>query len=49
MNMLVPFVHIIGALLLFVSLGVEWVAIGALGRLPTVRKAERWAARYRRS
>jgi hypothetical protein len=26
-NMLVPFVHIVGALLLFVSLGVEWVAV----------------------
>ena len=49
LKMLVPFVHVVGALLLFVSLGVEWVAISALGRSPRVRKAERWAARYRRS
>ena len=49
MKMLVPVVHIVGALLLFVSLGVEWAASGALGRSPTVRKAERWAARYSRS
>ena len=31
-KMLVPVVHIVGVLLLFVSLGVEWVAIGALSR-----------------
>ena len=45
MKMLVPFVHIVGVLLLFVGLGVEWVAIGALSRSPTLRRAERWARR----
>ena len=49
LKMLVPVVHIVGVLLLFVSLGVEWVAIGALSRSPTLRRAERWAARHRRS
>ena len=49
LKMLVPLVHIVGVLLLFVSLGVEWVAIGALSRSPTLRRAERWATRYRRS
>ena len=43
LKMLVPFVHIVGVLLLFVSLGVEWVAIRALSRSPTLRKAERRA------
>ena len=43
LEMLVPLVHIVGVLLLFVSLGVEWVAIGALSRSPTLRRAERWA------
>ncbi len=45
LKMLVPFVHIVGVLLLFVSLGVEWAAIGALSRSPTLRRAERWARR----
>jgi hypothetical protein len=45
MKMLVPFVHIVGVLLLFISLGVEWVAINALSRSPTFRRAERWARR----
>ena len=45
MKMLVPLVHMVGVLLLFVSLGVEWVAIGALNRSPTLRRAERWARR----
>ena len=44
-KMLVPFVHIVGVLLLFVSLGVDWVAIRALSRSPTRRRAERWARR----
>ena len=44
-KMLVPFVHIAGVLLLFVSLGVEWVAIRAVSRPPTLRRAERWARR----
>ena len=48
-NVLVPVVHIVGALLLFASLGVEWVAVYALGRSPAVRKAERWATICRRS
>ena len=45
MKMLVPFVHIVGVLLLFVGLGVEWAAIGAISRSPTLRRAERWARR----
>ena len=45
MKMLVPFVHIVGVLLLFVSLGVEWVAIRALSRSPILRWAVRWAGR----
>ena len=45
MKMLVPLVHIVGVLLLFVGLGVEWAAIGALSRSPTLRRAERWARR----
>jgi hypothetical protein len=45
MKMLVPFVHIVGVLLLFVGLGVEWAAIGTLSRSPTLRRAERWARR----
>ena len=49
LKMLVPFAHIVGALLLFVSLGVEWVAIRALSRSPTLRRAERWATICRRS
>ena len=49
LEMLVPLVHIVGVLLLFVSLGVEWVAIGALSRSPTLRRPERWATSYRRS
>ena len=48
MKMLVPFVHIAGVLLLFVSFGVEWVAIRALSRSPTLRRAERWAKRSSR-
>ena len=49
LKMLVPVVHIVGVLLLFVGLGVEWVAIGALSRSPTLRRAERWATSYRSS
>ena len=45
MKMLVPFLHIAGVLLLLISLGVEWVAINALSRSPTLRRAERWARR----
>jgi hypothetical protein len=45
MKMLVPLGHVVGVLLLFVSLGVEWVAIRALSRSPTLRRAERWARR----
>ena len=45
MKMLVPFLHIAGVLLLFVSLGFEWVATAALSRSPTLRWAERWARR----
>ena len=45
MKMLLPFVHIVGVLLLFISLGVEWVAINALSRSPTLRSAKRWARR----
>jgi len=44
-EMLVPLVHIVGVLLLFVGLGIEWVAIGALSRSPTLPRAERWARR----
>ena len=44
-KMLVPIVHIVGVLLLLVSFGVEWVAIRALSRSPTLRRAERWARR----
>ena len=49
MKMLVPFLHIAGVLLLFVSLGFEWVATAALSRSPTRRWAERWARRSLRS
>jgi hypothetical protein len=45
MKMLVPFVHIVGVLLLLVGLGVECAAIGAISRSPTLRRAERWASR----
>ena len=48
-NMLVPFGHIVGALLLFVSLGVEWVAVDRLSRSPALRRAERWVTIYKRS
>ena len=44
-KMLVPFVHIVGVLLLFVGLGVEWVAIRALSRSSSLLKAQRWARR----
>ena len=43
MKMLVPVVHIVGALVLFASLGVEWVAIYTLSRSPILRRGERWA------
>jgi putative effector of murein hydrolase LrgA (UPF0299 family) len=40
-NELVLFVHIVGVLLLFVSLAMEWVRIDALRRSPTVSQGER--------
>lgn len=42
-NVMVLFVHIVGVLLLFVSLGMEWVGIDALSRSPTPSRAEPWA------
>ena len=37
-KMLVPFVHVVGVLLLLVSLGVEWVALDTLSRSPILRR-----------
>ena len=48
-NELVLFVHILGMLLLFVSLGMEWVGIDALSRSPTPSQAEPGATIARRS
>ena len=45
MKMLVPSLHLIGVLLLFVGLGVESVAIGTLPPLAGASQAERWAKR----
>ena len=40
MKMLGPFLHMVGALLLFAGLGVEWVAIRALRRSPALGGAQ---------
>ena len=45
MKMLGPFLHMIGALLLFAGLGVEWVAIRALRRSPAPGRAPQRAKR----
>ena len=45
MKMLGPFLHIVGALLLFAGLGVEWVAIRALRRSPALGRAQQRARR----
>ncbi len=45
MKMLGPFLHIVGALLLFAGLGVEWVAIRALRRSPAPGRAQQRARR----
>ena len=48
-NALVLFVHVLGMLLLFMSLGVEWVGIDALSRSSTPSQAEPWTTIARRS
>jgi hypothetical protein len=39
-NELVMFVHIVGVLLLFVSLAMEWAGIDALSKSPTSSQAD---------
>jgi hypothetical protein len=45
MKMLGPFLHMIGALLLFAGFGAEWVAIRALRRSPALGAAQQRARR----
>jgi hypothetical protein len=48
-NQLMLFLHILGMLLLFVTLGTEWVGIDALSRSESHSQAEQWAGIGRRS